>query len=384
MTKPISIIGAGIAGLTLGRVLLHRGIPTILYEKASSKPRFNYSITLHATAYRPLRKILGFDDETFKRRVAVDAESGGNGKIGRGVDLPDHQCLYDTHSSFRANRNKLEQLLREGLDIRWEHTLQSIEPISPGTELRFQNGQACPAKVIVAADGVHSSVRKLLELPTKLDVLPYVVFNGKRKISRNTFEAVYGPAMREQNDIEEKHEDIVLNISINEKTEKDTSLNWIYSRPVRGGSDPLYQPNRSNEDAKKIPDELFQEVSALEGLSPPFSEVFQVQDMRNDRILHWLMRNTSVPLSELQSASETNGIYFMGDAIHAEPIVGGNGANAAILDALSLGEKIAGNEESNIADWYSERYEVWTKGVAQSQESIANMHLPSRNYSGNL
>ena len=253
MKKPIPIIGAGIAGLTLGRSLLHRGIPTVLYEKASSKPRFNYGITLHATAYRPLLNILGIDDEAFKRHVAVDAEGGGNGKIGPGVDLSDHKGLYDTCSSFRANRNKLEQLLREGLDIRWEHTLQSIEPVSPGTKLQFQNGQAFSANVIVAADGVHSRVRKLLELPTKLDVLPYVVFNGKRKIDRKTFEAIYKPAIGEQNVIGAKNEDIVLNISVNDKTEDHASLNWIYSRPARGSSDPVHQPNRSNEDAKKIP-----------------------------------------------------------------------------------------------------------------------------------
>ena len=265
MTSPISIIGAGIPGLTLGRTLLRRGIPAVLYEKATSKPRFSYGITLHATAYKPLLAVLDMDEAAFKRRVAVDAESDGAGKIGpSSVDLPDHSGMYDTTSSFRANRNKLEQLLREGLDIRWDHTLQSIEPSSPtGTQLKFQNGEIdATADLVVAADGVHSGIRKMLLPSVQLNVLPYIAFNGKRRIERETFDAVYEPAMGGANVVEEKCGDAVLHVSVNEKKKKgkEVGISWIYSRAVRSESDRLHQPNRSLEDAKKIPAELFEEV----------------------------------------------------------------------------------------------------------------------------
>lgn len=75
----------------------------------------------------------------------------------------------------------------------------------------------------------------------------------------------------------------------------------------------------------------------------------------------------------------------MGDAIHAQPIVGGNGANAAILDALALAEAISseekrgwegieGNVKKGVSKWYDERYPEWEQGAVESQKAIARMH----------
>jgi 2-polyprenyl-6-methoxyphenol hydroxylase-like FAD-dependent oxidoreductase len=77
--QTISIIGAGLGGLTLGRCLQKRGIAAILYERLDSPPRYSYGITLHASAYTPLLKALDVDEMDFKSRVAVDASSGGRG-----------------------------------------------------------------------------------------------------------------------------------------------------------------------------------------------------------------------------------------------------------------------------------------------------------------
>ncbi|RYO55142.1 hypothetical protein AA0116_g9624 [Alternaria tenuissima] len=389
MLQPIPIIGAGIAGLTLSRSLLHRGIPTIIYEKSSSNPRFNYAITLHSTAYQPLLEVLNLDDVAFKKRVAVDAEDGGAGTIGEQVDLPSHGGLYATTSSFRANRAKLEHLLREGLDIRWKHSLQGVQRTQKGPRIRFSNGESWSSgKLVIGADGVHSDLRKLL-LPASshLNVLPYVVFNGKRRMEREEFDNMFRDVARprETNVWEVKAGDVMLNVSVNKTTSEEVSLSWIYSRPVRSDEDALHRPNRPNEDAQKTPDELFQEIGELRSLKSPFSDIFDAKKMRGDRILHWLMRTTSTPLSDLQDLFARNGVCLMGDAIHAEPIVGGNGANAAILDALALAEAISseekrgwegieGNVKKGVSKWYDERYPEWEQGAVESQKAIARMH----------
>lgn len=401
MTQPIPIIGAGLAGLTLSRTLLYHNIPSILYEKATKKPRNNYAITLHKTAYQPLLRILGLDEVAFKRRVAVDAETGGLGKIeesGTGTigNKGTHNGLYDTNCSFRANRARLEQVLQEGLEIRWESNLKSVG-VAPqeggvggggGTKLAFQNGETCSSKFVVGADGVHSDVRKLLLPSARTDILPYAVFNGKYKVDAHTYSRDYASAMSGSSIVEKKVNGTLLSVSVNEARKDVVYINWIYSRSaLESEADPLFRPDRSLQEAQAIPSEFFDQVSALaEGkdkLELPFSTVFNTDRMRQDRILHWLMRTTSVSLSNLQTLSRDSGVCLVGDAIHAEPILGGNGANAAILDGVTLAEAIVARG-SGVETWYKERDVVWKKGVEGSARAIGEMHQLEKQMSGNL
>lgn len=109
MAKPsVCIVGAGIAGLVLGRCLLRRGIPAVIYEKARAGPRHSYGITLQASSYQPLLKVLNVDESVFKRAVAIGGEVG--------LDESAQQ------TRVRVNRAALEDFLRDGLDIKWNHT----------------------------------------------------------------------------------------------------------------------------------------------------------------------------------------------------------------------------------------------------------------------
>jgi hypothetical protein len=112
--QPISIISAGIGGLSLARCLLKRNIPTIVYESLLSNPRHIYAITLHQSSYQPLLDVLEMDELNFKRHLAVDGTIGGNGSINPKLLI---QKSASSSTSFRANRQKLEELFREGLDV---------------------------------------------------------------------------------------------------------------------------------------------------------------------------------------------------------------------------------------------------------------------------
>lgn len=157
MQQPVRIIGAGIGGLTLGRCLLKHGVLVVLYERMPSTPRHGYGVTLHASSYTPLPEILGLDEWTFKRRVAVDGSLGGCGNVEpKSIIYPGR---VDS-TSFRAHREKLERLLREGLDVRWENALKRVEENSSGMELCLQNGQKLKSACIIGVDGLHSNTRK--------------------------------------------------------------------------------------------------------------------------------------------------------------------------------------------------------------------------------
>ncbi|KAJ4376780.1 hypothetical protein N0V86_006898 [Didymella sp. IMI 355093] len=371
MSQPtIGIVGAGIGGLTLARCLLQRGIRAVLYEKAPSSPRHTYAITLQPASYRPLLKTLNIDEKTFKSRVAVDAGTGGSGSIdSEGYGYRDLEP-----SSFRVHRGKFEDLLREGLDVKWEHTLQKIEQ-GKGERLTldFTNGQSVTTDVVIGVEGPHSTVRKQFLPSVNPDILPYVAFNGKRRVPRDIFDNLYALAFQDTTVVEVRHEDTVLNISINEANQEKVSISWIYSRPARGSSDALHKPDRSNAAAKEIPQEFFTEVEGLTELSQPFTDVFDAGKLRQERILHWLMRSNLIQRSELQRLGQ-KGIMLIGDAAHAEQIIGGGGANGAIDDGMSLAKWIAEKGTVNTVDWYDERYASWQEGQQKSQASIAGIH----------
>ncbi|KAF2788262.1 FAD/NAD(P)-binding domain-containing protein [Melanomma pulvis-pyrius CBS 109.77] len=371
--QPISIIGAGIGGLTLARCLLKHGIPSVLYERMPTAPRHNYGITLHASSYRPLLKVLELDEPTVKRQIAVD---GSTGELN-----PKAMIMKEGigATSFRANREKLESLLKEGLDVRWEHALEKIEeaPSGSGMLLCLQSGQRIESRCVMGADGPHSTTRKSLAPETALHVLPFVALSGKRRVQRVLFDAVYAAGMQKSNVVEMKTGVAVLKVAVDDKSEDLVSLSWVYSRPARGPDDPLHKPNRPKEAATDIPEEFLQEIAVLRDLEQPFAEVFDVEALRKDRVLHWLMRRALMGLHDLQMLGR-KGVFFLGDSVHAEPILGGEGANVAIKDGVELAECILRNGVEGIGKWYDQRYKAWLTGLERSEKSIIKMHDKQR------
>ncbi|KAH7065731.1 hypothetical protein BKA63DRAFT_164012 [Paraphoma chrysanthemicola] len=380
--QTVSIIGAGLSGLTLGRCLQQRGIRTILYERTSTAAQHNYGITLYASAYIPLLKTLDVSENAFKSRIAVDEATGGAGSVRPMSTGPVLGKLDEGEACFQANRGSLEVWLREGLDIRWGHTLQNIEPSSvPDGQpiVRFDNGQEVQTSVVVGADGPHSALRNLLLPESQLAVLPFVVFNGKRRIDRDVFEAALLPHLGESNVITFRKDGIRIKLSIDNYTTERISISWTYSRPSRGASDPLYKPERTLSGATKIPEELFDELGSLlrPDLPQPFGIVLDEKEVRKDRLLHWLMRAILVPQDALRGIA-SGGIVLIGDTVHAEPIVGGNGANAAILDAVSLAEHVAKTQGPGLSSWYDSRYGEWEHGSMRAKANIEAIHKPTK------
>jgi len=366
--QTISIVGAGLSGLTLGRCLQKRGISAIVYERTSSPPRYSYGITLHASTYVPLLTALDVDEQDFKSRVAVDVSINGSGKISN--------AAATSGTCIRAHRGRLEEWLREGLDVRWNLGLHQVKrpPDNAGAiTLCLDNEQKVQSDMVIGADGPHSALRKTLLPESELTILPYVAYNGKRRLDRAEFEEKIRPHMQDSNILNFKHADARINISINDYASGKVSLSWTYSRPSRGPSDPLHKPERAVFGAPKIPDELYQELDRLRkaDLPQPFSHLFEA-DFQQDRILHWLMRTILVPKNDLLSLAQDD-IVLMGDAAHAQPIVGGNGANEAISDAVSLAERIA-NGQTDFAEWVDSRYPTWEESVTTAKANIESLH----------
>ena len=370
---PITIAGAGIAGLTLGRCLTQKGIPSILVERVSSSPRYNYGITLHPWAYQPMLKILQMDESSFCERFSIDAAKGGVGSLSGDALAPG---VDTTPGTFRCHRGRLEQFLREEQDIRWEHTIKDIETTSQKVIVRIHNEQAVESHILIGTDGVHSQVRRSLAPDIQLKVLPFVVYNGQRKMSLDSFQNIMAPQMHGLTIIQCRQEDVVFQIAVNQYTATYVDLSYTYSRPARQ-NDPLHRPDRAVPGATDIPEEFYAELQELRDLGQAYKEMFDATKVRQDRVLHWLMRSTLGAEQEIRKLAD-RGVLLVGDAIHAMPILGGEGGNNAMKDGVDLAEHIAAHGPQGIKSFSSVRYDEWKKGVEESEQRLAEMHSPPK------
>ena len=371
---PITIAGAGIAGLTLGKCLAHKGVPSLLLERYNSSPRYNYGITLHPWAYRPLLQVLQMDESTFRETLSIDTLHGGIGRI-TGDNMP--TGLETSPGTFRCHRGRLERLLREDQNIRWEYNIQNVTTSHQNVEIHIVDEKPVETRVLIGTDGVHSQVRKSLAPDIQLKVLPYVVFNGTRTMSLKEYQEILAPQMQGNVIIGSRYKDVVLQIAVNDFAGSIVFLGYTYSRPARYPKDPLHRPDRSIPGTTDIPEEFYIEVEGLEGIGQAFAEIFNVEKVRKDRILHWLMRSTLGSLEDSQKLTD-RGVLLVGDAIHAMPILGGEGANAAMKDGFELAEHLAANGPDGIRTFSSARHDLWKEGVEGSELRLSEMHVPAK------
>lgn len=374
-STPITIVGAGLAGLTLGRSLAQKGIPAVIYERASSSPRFNYGITLHSSTYQPLLRILQLDENTFRKKVAVDAQQDGKGHLSS-INLATNSSYGD---SFRCHRGNLELLLQQEQDIRWNHTLKGIELSSQAENIvaSFHNGGRVNSQYLVGCDGPHSITRHIFATKMELKVLPYVVFNGKRRYSRTEYRERLAPYFQDSVLIEMRKGDVRLEISLDEHIASKVTVSYTYSRPARDDNDPLHSPDRPISGAADVPEKFFEELKELEAIDQPFAELFNSENARNDRWLHWLMRSLMPDPDEGQRLA-SQGVILAGDAAHAMPILGGEGANVAIMDGITLAEYIAGRGADHVENVLFSRFETWKNAVTNSERRLEEMHTASK------
>lgn len=364
-----------ITGQTLSRTLLRHGIKTTVYDKSpvpTTTPRHSYGLTLlrHPT-WRDVSSLLEDDTETILATKGENIQAT-NQRTRR----------HDHDEEIRIHRARLEKALAEHLDIKWGNAFKDIQVHKDGPtrkiQIKFNDESSETADIVIATDGIHSTIRKKLLPHVEADVLPFVVFRGKRKLSAREWLDLE-PYMNANQEAAAwtSREGQRLEVKLDEwKSEDEASVSYTYSRPAQqNGSDALHKPGRNNDSAKQIPVELFDEIAALTDMPAPFVPVYDIQKVRKDRLLHWLMRTLAVPDEQLTELATSSGVLLIGEAARATPILGGSGANYAIQDGKELADFIAGVVESSghdlgveLSGFYNKPY--WRSRVIEQSEGI--------------
>ncbi len=182
----VLIIGAGIGGLTLAHALAQRHIECAIFERETELKPVGAGILVQTGAMLALRT-LGLD--------AAIASAGQEARVGV-VTTDRGRLLQSTPMDFlrdelgvptiAIHRGRLQETLLDGargVPLSFASELVRYEADGSGVTAYFANGESARGALIVGADGLRSSVRRLLLGDSPLRYAGYTSWRGVAEVS---------------------------------------------------------------------------------------------------------------------------------------------------------------------------------------------------------
>lgn len=333
----VAIIGGGIGGVALAVACLHRGIPFTLYERDNN---FNarsqgYGLTLQQAS----KAIEGFgifslqEGVTSTRHLVHTTEGTVIGEWGFRKWIESDTKTAKKRSNIHIARQSLRLALLEQLGghnaLQWGHRLIDFKECKKeGVTLNFQaNGEIKSAKadIVVGADGIRSSVRKLVigEESTPLRYLDCIVILGICPLK----------------DLKDLNSPLLDSATVFQTANGNER---IYIMPYTSDS-VMWQLSfpMTEEEAKALsakgPQALKEEACRRTQWHDPIPQILAATQAA--QVSGYPVYDRELLKSEL--LEKGGPVTLIGDAAHPMSPFKGQGANQALLDALSLAREIS-------------------------------------------
>lgn len=325
MPTPVTIIGAGLGGLALARVLHVHGIPARIYEADPSAEARTQGgqLDIHEHDGQLALEAAGLTDE-FR---AIIHEGG---EASRALDQHGKVLLDEPDDGNGGRpevlRGDLRRILLESLPaetIQWGKKLTGVAALGDGRHrLTFADGSTVSTELLVGADGAWSKVRPLLS-----DAVPEYV--------GTTFIETY------LYDVDERHS----------ATAEAVGGGAMYAlTPGKGitahreAGNILHTYVQLKRPAEWIAGIDFTDAAATARLAAEF-------DGWAPELTALITDGETAPVPRMIYAlpdghrwGRTPGVTLLGDAAHLMP-PSGDGANLAMFDGAELGKAIAAHPD---------------------------------------
>jgi len=185
-SRKVTIIGAGIGGLTAALALQHRGVDVSVFEQASRLGEIGAGLHLSPNGLKVLYALdLNEPIEAVRfqpQAIAIRHFESGEAFFENPFDERFRERFGAPFYGFhRADLHKLlldAVLARDPDCITVGKRLVALEEAESAVSLAFEDGTRAEAAIVVGADGVHSTVRTLRHAELKAEFTGHVAYRG--------------------------------------------------------------------------------------------------------------------------------------------------------------------------------------------------------------